>query len=231
MSNQVSLHAESRTEHGKGPAGRLRKQGRVPGIIYGYQVEPTAVSVDGLELYHALHTEAGRNVLIRLEVDGDTNLVIARDLQYHPIRQEVMHVDFLAVDRNAQISVEIPVHLVGEDDTADDNGVLNQILYTVPMAVKPLDVPNALELDVTGMAIGDVARVEDLTSQLPEGAEWEIDAERTVVTINAPISEEALEAMEEEAGIEEEPSVIGEEPVDADDDAADPEGGAEGDDA
>ncbi len=228
MSNQVSLHAESRPEHGKGPAGRLRKQGRVPGIIYGYQVEPTAVSVDSLELYHALHTEAGRNVLLRLEVEGDTNLVIARDLQYHPIRQEVMHVDFLAVDRNAQIEVEIPVHVINEDDTADDNGVLNQILYTVPIAVKPLDVPNSFELDVTDMAIGDVARVEDLTSQLPEGSEFQIDLERTVVTINAPISEEALEALEEEAGIEEEPSIVGEEPVDADDAAADPEG--EGDD-
>lgn len=229
MSNQVSLHAESRPEHGKGPAGRLRKQGRVPGIIYGYQVEPTAVSVDSLELYHALHTEAGRNVLIRLEVEGDTNLVIARDLQYHPIRQEVLHVDFLAVDRNAQISVEIPVHVINEDETADDNGVLNQILYTVPIAVKPLDVPNSFDLDVTDMAIGDVARVEDLASQLPEGAEFEIDLERTVVTINAPISEEALEALEEEAGVEaDEPELVGED--EAEDTAEGDEAEAEGDD-
>ncbi len=84
------------------------------------------------------------------------------------------------------------------------------MLYTVPIAVKPLDVPNFLELDVTGMAIGDVKRVEDLT--LPDGADFEIDPQRTVVTINAPISEEALEALEADAGIEtDEP-----EPVDAD---------------
>lgn len=230
MSKQVSLHAEPRTEHGKGPAGRLRKQGRVPGIVYGFETEPTAVHVDGLELYHALHTEAGRNVLIRLEVEGDTTLVIARDLHYHPIRQDVLHVDFLAVDRNAQISVEIPVHVVNEDEVANDDGVLNQILYSIPMAVKPLDVPNELELDVTGMGIGDVARVEDLVPQLPEGAEFEIDLERTVVTINAPISEDELEAMEEDAGIEEEPSIVGEEPVAADDPAADPDAD-EGDEA
>lgn len=197
MSKQVSLTAEPRTELGKGPTGRLRRTGRVPAIIYGYEVEPTAVHVDALELYHALHTEAGRNVMIRLQHDGDTTLVFARDLQIHPVRQEVVHVDFLAVDRNAQISVEVPVHLIGEDDTAEDDGVLNQVLYTVPIAVKPLDVPNYLELDVTGMAIGDVKRVEDLT--LPSGADFEIEAERTVVTINAPISEEALEALEGEA--------------------------------
>jgi large subunit ribosomal protein L25 len=202
VSKQVTLTAESRTDLGKGPTGRLRRTGRVPAIIYGFEVEPTAVHVDALELYHALHTEAGRNVMIRLELGGDTTLVFARDLQIHPIRQEVVHVDFLAVDRNAQISVEIPVHLVGDEDTADDDGVLNQVLYTVPIAVKPLDVPNYLELDVTGMAIGDVKRVEDLT--LPDGADFEIEPERTVVTINAPMSEEALESLEADAGIEQE---------------------------
>jgi large subunit ribosomal protein L25 len=226
VSKQVTLTAEPRTELGKGPTGRLRRTGRVPAIVYGFETEPTAVHVDALELYHALHTEAGRNVMIRLEVAGDTTLVFARDLQIHPIRQEVVHVDFLAVDRNAQISVEVPIHLVGEEDTADDDGILNHVLWTVPIAVKPLDVPNYLELDVTGMAIGDVKRVEDLT--LPEGADFEIDVERTVVTINAPMSEEALEELEAEAGIEQdEPELAGDEDVadtaaaadDADDEA------------
>ncbi len=223
MSKQVSLTAEPRTDLGKGPTGRLRRTGRVPGIIYGYEVEPTAVHVDALELYHALRTDAGRNVMIRLELAGETTLVIARDLQFHPIRQEVVHVDFLAVDRDAQISVEVPVHLLGEDDVAQDDGVLNQVLYTVPIAVKPLDVPNNLELDVTGMAIGDVKRVEDLV--LPEGADFEIEPERTVVTINAPITEDALEALEADAGIEQEaPTVLDEDgPADA---AAPTEGGA-----
>jgi large subunit ribosomal protein L25 len=224
VSKQVSLTAETRTELGKGPTGRLRRTGRVPAIVYGFETEPTAVHVDALELYHALHTEAGRNVMIRLEVAGDTTLVFARDLQIHPIRQEVVHVDFLAVDRNAQISVEVPIHLVGDEDTADDDGILNHVLWTVPIAVKPLDVPNFLELDVTGMAIGDVKRVEDLT--LPDGADFEIDVERTVVTINAPMSEEALEELEAEAGIEQdEPELEGDEDVAdtaaADDDADD----------
>lgn len=202
MSDQVNLSAETRTQQGKGASGRLRRQGRVPGILYGYQVEPTALSVDARELYHALHTEAGSNALIRLELEGETHLTVARDMQRHPVKGETLHVDFLAVDRDSQISVEIPVLLTGEDETAEDGGIVNLILYTVPILVKPLDVPNQLELSVAGLGIGDVLRVEDLRGQLPEGADFDIEVERTVVTINAPMSEEALEALEEDAGVE-----------------------------
>jgi large subunit ribosomal protein L25 len=75
--------------------------------------------------------------MLRLDVDGDEHLTIARDLQYHPVRGEVLHVDFLAVDTKAQISVEVPIHLTGEDDLVDDQGVINQVLYTVPILVRP----------------------------------------------------------------------------------------------
>jgi len=211
--DQLQLTAEPRSELGKGATGRLRRTGRVPAIVYGYRVEPTPVHVDALELYHALHTEAGTNALIRLEFNGETHLTVARDLQRHPVKGRTQHVDFLAVDKDVQISVEVPVHLTGEDDLADDNGVVNQILYTVAVLVKPLDVPNYFELSLEGLEIGDVKRVEDLSEQLPEGADFDIEPDRTVVTINAPMSEEALEALEEGAGIEaEEPELIGEEP-------------------
>ncbi len=213
MSDQLRLTAEARTELGKGATGRLRRTGRVPGIVYGYQVEPTPVHVDALELYHALHTEAGTNALIRLEFDGDTHLTVARDMQRHPIKGRTQHVDFLAVNKDVQISVEVPVHLTDEDELADDSGVVNQILYTVPVLVKPLEVPNYFELSLEGLEIGDVKRVEDLSDLLPAGAEFDIEPDRTVVTINAPMSVEALEALEESAGIEaEEPELIGAEP-------------------
>jgi len=211
--DQLQLTAEPRSELGRGATGRLRRPGRVPAIVYGYRVEPTPVHVEALELYHALHTEAGTNALIRLEFNGETHLTVARDLQRHPVKGRTQHVDFLAVDKDVQISVEVPVHLTGEDDLADDNGVVNQILYTVAVLVKPLDVPNYFELSLEGLEIGDVKRVEDLSEQLPEGADFDIEPDRTVVTINAPMSEEALEALEEGAGIEaEEPELIGEEP-------------------
>lgn len=187
MSNTVQLHGEHRTSQGKGPAKRLRKAGRVPGVMYGYEVDPTPVDVDALELYHALHTAAGTNVLIGLEVEGDTHLCVARDLQRHPVRGDVTHIDFLAVDKNARIVVEVPVHLTDVDDVQKDTGgVVNHVLYTVPIIVRPLDTPNYLELSVAGMEVGDVKRIEDLRASLPEAAEFDIDPERTVVAVNPP---------------------------------------------
>jgi large subunit ribosomal protein L25 len=226
---QIPLTIEPREATGKGAASRLRREGRVPAIIYGYAVDPTPVSVDALDLYHTLHTDAGRNVLIRLELDGDIHLAVARDLQSHPVRGDYVHVDLLTVDKNVPISVEVPVHLTDEEEIGDPDGVVNQILYTVPILVKPLDTPNAFELSIEGMEIGDVLRVEDLASELPEGAEFDIELERTVITVNAPISEAELEALEESAGIEEEePEAVGEGEETSEEDAAEGGEGAEG---
>jgi large subunit ribosomal protein L25 len=196
MATQVQLAAEARTEKGKGPAGRLRKTGRVPGILYSNDIDSVPVHVDNLELYHALRTPAGMNVLIRLSVEGEEHLTIVREVQRHAVRGDLLHVDFQGVDRNQLIPAEIPVHLENEDDTSLEGGVVNLVLYTVPIHVKPLETPNAFTLDLAGLTIGDVLRVEDLADQLPEGAEFDLEPERTVVTINAPISEEALEALE-----------------------------------
>ena len=196
MATQVKLVAHSRTDKGKGATGRLRKTGRVPGILYGADIGSVACDVDNLELYHALRTEAGLNVLIRLEVEGEEHLSIIREIQRHPVRGDLMHVDFQNVDRNTLYPAEIPVHLQNEDATSLEGGVVNLVLYTVPIQVRPLETPNEFVLDLEGMAIGDVKRIEDLADQLPEGAEFDIEPERTVVTINAPISEAALEALE-----------------------------------
>ncbi len=234
MADQIRLEANRRERTTKGAVNQLRRNGRVPGIMYGYKVDPTPVDVDALELYHAMHTEAGMNALLLLTIAGDDeqHLTVARDTQRHPVRRDTLHVDFLAVDKDSQISVEVPVHTVNEEEAADDQGVLNQILYTVPILVRPLDVPNYFELDLTGLEINDVRRVEDLTDQLPDGAEFDIDIERTVLTVNAPISEEELEAMEEEAGQEaDEPEVIGEEDTAAEGDAEAAESGEDAEEA
>ncbi len=182
MAKQVQLIAETRTELGKGATGRLRKTGRVPGVMYGHDVQPTPVHVDALELYHVLHTEAGVNVMIKLEVEGETHLSIAREIQRHPVMGEVTHLDFLAVDKDQEIVVELPIHVIGEP--ADQAGVVQTVLNTVPVRVKPLEVPSYVETSVDGMTIGDVIRVKDL--DLPAGVVPDIDLERTVVTVNPP---------------------------------------------
>lgn len=205
-SKQYDLNANFRTEHGKGPAGRLRREGRVPAILYGAGVDATPVDVDARDLYHALHTDAGRNVLIRLQLDGDTHVTVLRDLQTHAVRGDYMHVDFQAVSRDQKITAEVRVVLENEDDPRTSGGIVNTVLHAVPVVVSAFEVPSEFTADLAGMEIGDVLRVEDLADQLPADAEFDVELDRALVTINAPMSEEELEAMVEGAGIEEEPS-------------------------
>lgn len=199
--NQIKLEIEPRTDTGKGAAGRLRKTGRVPGVIYGYEVTPTAVSVDSLELYHALHTGAGTNVLLTVALDGDDRLCVARDIQRHPVKGDVTHLDLLSVDKDAQIVVEIPVNIEGIVEGA---GVVNQVLGSVPINVAPLETPNSFTLNVDGLEIGDTLRVAELEDQLPEGATFDTDPDRTVVTVNPPeiieVEEEDEDVLDEFAG-------------------------------
>jgi large subunit ribosomal protein L25 len=187
VSSQVKLSAQPRTATGKGDAKRLRRDGRVPGILYGYDVEPTALSVDARELYHVLHGPAGRNAMISLDLGSGPVLTVARDIQRHTVRREVTHVDFLAVDRDVRIDVEIPVHLVDLDDVARDGGYLNHVRHVIPISVRPLDTPDFIEVSVAGMAIGDVKRLGDIIALLPAGAEIADDPDRVIVTITAPL--------------------------------------------
>jgi len=197
LSKQVTLDALPRAAAGKGESNRLRREGRVPAIVYGHKVDPTPVSVDARELFHALNGPAGRNAIIALQVEGRTTLVVARDLQRHAVRRDVLHLDLYAVDQDQQIDVEVPVHLVDLDDVQRDGGYLNHVRHVVPIRVRPLDTPDFIELSVSGMGIGDVKRLGDIMSLLPAGAEIGDDADRVIVTINAPAGGGTTEAAEE----------------------------------
>jgi len=186
MAKQVNITAAKRLETGKGAAGRLRRNGRVPAIMYGHGTEPIALDVDALELYHAMHTEVGANALLKVDVDGAMQLAVARELQRHPVRGEITHIDFLAVDVNEQVAVEVPIHAHGMEKVLP--GVVQVVLNALPILVKPLDVPPAFDIDVSEMSIGDVLRAEDVV--LPEGADLDIDPHRTLITVNAPMGDE-----------------------------------------
>ena len=190
MSKQVTLAAEARAEDGKGAAGRLRRTGQVPAVIYGRGVEPTKVSVNSRELFHALHTSAGLNALIRLGVDGDEHLTMAREIQRDAVRGDILHVDFYAVDRNRPIEVDIPLNVIGQEDIVP-GGVLSVITHSLTIKVKPLEVPDSFEIDVTGMEIGDTKRVSDIA--IPEGVELVTDPEEVATTVTLPTVEEEVE--------------------------------------
>jgi large subunit ribosomal protein L25 len=232
MSKQVELAAQSRAGNGKGEARALRREGRVPAIAYGSDLDPTPISVDQLELYHALHTDAGSNAILALDVAGETHLALAREIQRHPVRREVLHVDFVTVSRNVKVSVDVPIHLEGVDDApgTQEGGVISQELYALPIEVLPLEVPDSITLDVSTMVVGDTVRVEDLT--VPSGVEITIDTETTVATCVVPVMDvpepEEGEEAEGEEGAE---AAEGEEGAEAAEGDADAEAGSDSDEA
>jgi large subunit ribosomal protein L25 len=191
---EVRIKAERRKEAGKGPARRARAAGRVPAILYGGGMDPVSITVDRRELGLAYHTDSGTNVLLYIEVDGDSTLALTKDLQRDPLKGTVMHADFIKIERDVRIEVEVPMHLVGESPGVAEGGVLEQPLHSLSISVLPEDVPEAVDVDISNLAIGDSLKVGDIAVS----DEYEIlsDLDDTVANVAQPISEEELEAME-----------------------------------
>lgn len=184
MADQIALVAHPRAGSGKGEARALRRQGMVPAVAYGSDLVATAVSVDARELWHALRGTAGENAILRLEVAGDDHLALAREVQRHPVRREILHVDFVTVDRLRKVHVDVPLVLQGEAPGAEEGGVVEHALFSLPIEVLPLEVPDELPVDISELNVGDVIRVADVA--LPEGVETSADPEATVVTVIIP---------------------------------------------
>src|SRR5262245_3428257 len=197
---EITLAAESGRSLGTAPSNRTRRDGRVPAVVYGHGVEATPVSIDRKALRAALHTEAGHNAVINLEVAGETHLTIVKELQRHPVRNEVVHVDFLVVDRNQEVTVEVPIVLTGEAKSlVSQGGTIEQQLHTLTVQAKPGNIPNEIEIDITDIAVGDSIRVGDL--KLPAGANTELDPEEPIVI--GQLTRAGLEAEREEGEGEE----------------------------
>ena len=196
---EVKLNVTKRPGLGKGAARRSRAAGKVPGVVYGSGMDPVAIEVDRREFVAALKTDAGMNVLLDLEVDGESIVTLARELQRDPVRGTLLHADFVKLDLTQEVEVEVPVHLVGEAAGVKEGGVLEQPLFNVHVRCLPTEVPESVEADVSALNIGDSLRVADLA----EGRGFAIlnDPDSPVVTIAAPISEAELEAMEAAAGV------------------------------
>jgi large subunit ribosomal protein L25 len=179
--SEVTLTAETGRRTGTRPSRRLRAEGRVPGVIYGSGEPATSVSFKRSELRQALSTEAGWNALIRIEVDGESFLTLLREMQRHPVRRDVTHVDFLKVDETKPIEVAVPLHLVGEaKQVTVHGGMTEQRLTELHVRVRPDSIPNEIEVDISGMTLETFVHVGDL--QLPEGVECLHDPEEAVVT-------------------------------------------------
>ncbi len=195
----IVLEAQVGRPTGTRAARRLRRAGMVPGTVYGHGTEPVSVAVVARELRNALSGEAGTNALLSLHAGDQTYLSLARELQRHPVRGTVTHVDFVIVRRDEVITAEVPINLVGEAiEVAHGDGMVEQQLFALAVRALPTDIPNAIELDVSGLTIGSSLRVADLS--LPEGVAAETDPEVTVVVGQPPRVEAVAAAGPEGTG-------------------------------
>ncbi len=191
----ISLTATTGRQLGSSSSRRLRATGEVPAVVYGLDGGSVAVSVAWPELRRALSTEAGRNALINLEIDGTTALSIVTDIQRHPVRRDVIHVDFLRIDPDAPLTVEVPVVLTGRSEALEHRkGMVDQLMYTVAVLARPGSIPNQVEGDISGLEIGTSLTVADLP--LPDGVTAAVDGEE-VVAVGSPTRSTVI--MEQEA--------------------------------
>ena len=156
------LKAERREETGKGAARKIRASGRVPGVVYGHG-DPVKVAVDARELFHLLHTDAGTNVMVDMQVDTDRYLAMPREIQRDHLKGRFIHVDFLRIARDEKIAVEVPINLTGESRGVKEGGVIEHHLWTLHLESFPQDVPSLIEADISGLGINESLKVSDLT--------------------------------------------------------------------
>jgi large subunit ribosomal protein L25 len=170
----------------------------VPAVLYGPSVEATSLLVDAKHMSQSLHTDAGANVLINLVLDGKAKyLTVPREIQRHPIRGTILHVDFVEVKRDVKIHADVPVHFVGESRGVKAGGQMDVHLHELKVEALPAEIPPAIEVDVTGLGIGDVLRVTDVV--LAAGVELLNDSEELVVGVIEP----TVMQVEEEVPVEE----------------------------
>ena len=211
MSEIYELKAEVRERAGKGAARAVRRQGKVPAIIYGDKKPPLPVSLAYKDVFMKLHGGGFLTTLAMIDVDGEKIRVIPKDYQLDPVRDFPMHVDFLRVAMGAKLTLEIPMQFINEEDSPGlaRGGVLNVVRHAVELEVLADAIPDALIADLTGLDIGDGLHISDV--ELPDGAMPTItDRDFTIATIAAPaVLTEAEDTGETEE--DEDPELIGEE--------------------
>ncbi|MEO5725336.1 MAG: 50S ribosomal protein L25 [Ilumatobacteraceae bacterium] len=188
--SQTKLVATTGRSTGSPASRRLRAEGNIPGVLYGHGMTPVSVSVERRDLRVALSGPAGANTVLDLQVDGKSYAAVVKEMQRHPIRRTVSHIDFLQVNMNEQIIVAVPLRLVGEAKAVlAQGGLVDLSMDHIEVTTTPANMPNEFVIDVTDMQPGDVIRVGDVP--LPAGVSSHGDPETPVVTILVTSAAEA----------------------------------------
>lgn len=203
---EIILQATPRPPKGTRAARRLRAEGKVPGVLYGLGQDPVPLAVDWKELRASLVTEQGVNAVIHLELEGERTPTLVKEIQRHKVRRDVLHVDFIRVDLDKPVEVEVPIVLEGVAEAVETaRGVLDHVLVALLVTAKPADIPAQLTVDISHLDIGGVIRVEDI--ELPQGVTTTVDPDEVVVSAYVQAAEvtepeEGAEAAEGEAAAE-----------------------------
>lgn len=197
MSMQAALSAQKREGTGKGVARKLRAAGQVPAVLYGQDTDPVSLSLNAREAERVFSSVSVENTIIDLSIEGgETVQTLVREIQAHPFRHELVHVDFLLLKRGVAVELDIPVHLVGTArGVRNDGGVLDHVLHDIKVRCIPSLIPDAAELDVTGLEVGDSFHVSDI--RLPEGVQILTEGEVLVCSVQPPRLSEEGEVAEE----------------------------------
>lgn len=195
--SDTRLKAQNRTALGSAASRRLRRAGSVPATVYGRESEPQSVTVDARELYTALHTEAGLNAVITLDLEGDELTTLAREVQRHPLRGDITHLDFVRISLTETVSAEVSIDFEGVPvGVRDEGGIVETIRASVTIEALPTNIPSSIELDISELGISDVLRVSDLPAI--DGVEYIDDPEASLVTVSVPAAVVAEEDLEDE---------------------------------
>ncbi len=223
MTTKTMLKAAKREETGKGGARRLRRTGRVPAVLYGKDMDAMLLSVDAHDAMHLFQSISVENTLVDLKVEGvkESFSTLVREIQTHPYKSDLVHIDFLRVQEGVEIEVEIPVHLVGTPlGVKQHGGVLEQILHELAVRCVPSKIPESVEVDVSGLDLDQSIHVDDIV--VGEGVEITIPGERTVCLVAVPrvvVEEVEVEEGEELEGAEAAEETEGAEAPEANEDA------------
>ncbi len=203
MSDEFELLAESRTDVGKGASRRLRRAGRLPGVVYGHHSEATAITLDADTVKHQLDNEAFYSHILTLKLNGKSERVVLKDLQRHPYKPVAMHLDLQRVAEDEALHMHVPLHFLNEEACkgARQGGVVNRIFTDIEILCLPRDLPEYIEVDILDLDIGDSILMSEI--KLPKGVELYAahhggDVEQPIVMVQAPRLPEEEEETEGE---------------------------------
>jgi large subunit ribosomal protein L25 len=203
----VSLSARARQTLGKGNARKLRQAGEVPAVIYGHSREPMSLSIVSRDIEKLLTQIAGTSTVVELSIDGASSRTLIREVQRHPVKRQVLHVDFQELVAGEKVTLRVPLRFHGTPIGVRENGgILEETMHQISLRVDPANIPDHIDVDVAGIAIGHSVHIRDL--KLPEGAEVMDDEDATIALVSAPRAAIEETATTEAAAAPAEPELI-----------------------